>query len=563
VAVRLDQLFETFRNSRRATALFAGVLASAALLACLAASAHAADRVYWANDGFSTGSRIAYANLDGSGGAGVLNTTLAPSGSPRGVAIDIAGGKVYWTNRQQGVIAFAGLDASLGGSLNTSPLVPSFPNAAAVYPGTGKLYWGNEGGDSIAVANLNNTGGGVFPTGTATTDGPIAPAVDPGSGKIYWGNAQPANKISYANLNGSGGADINTSGATVNNPHGVAIDPVAGRIYWANIGNPAGSASSISWANLNGTGGGSLNTTGATLNTPIGLAIDPSARRIYWGNEGSNMTQVRNRISYADLDGGGGSDLSTPGATLSGPRSPVLLKRPSGTRAPAIAGGTTPGSTLSCSAGSWAGDLLGSWLYQAPQRLSYSWTRNGAAIAGASAASYRATAAGSYRCIVTASNPAGSRSQTSAARVITAAPSFGTKTQVTVRPRARRIPARGPVKVVVNNKNSFAVSARLSMRVLTRRARGSLAVAVSNGNDFSAAGKLLAQASRRGLVVKSKSFTVGAQAKKRVKLKLSKPFRRLLKKKHKLSVRLTLKVTDPAGNKRTLSKKVVLRLKKT
>ncbi len=439
MAVRLDQLFETFRNSRRATALFAGVLASAVLLACLAASAHAADRVYWANDGFSAGSRIAYANLDGSGGAGVLNTTLAPSGSPRGVAIDIAGGRVYWTNRQQGVIAFAGLDASLGGSLNTSPLVPSFPNAAAVYPGTGKLYWGNEGGDSIAVANLNNTGGGVLPTGTATADGPIAPAVDPGSGKIYWGNAQPANKISYANLNGSGGADINTSGATVNNPHGVAIDPVAGRIYWANIGNPAGSASSIAWANLDGTGGGSLNTTGATLNTPIGLAIDPSARRIYWANEAAGA----NTISYASLNGTGGSNLSTPGATLSGSRSPVLLKRPSGTGAPAISGGSSVGSALSCSRGSWAGDLLGSWLYRAPQRLGYSWTRNGAAISGATGASYTATTAGAYRCIVTASNPAGSASQTSAARVI-AAPSFGAKTQVTVRPARPANPRSRP-----------------------------------------------------------------------------------------------------------------------
>ena len=145
-----------------------------------------------------------------------------------------------------------------------------------------------------------------------------------------------------------------------------------------------------------------------------------------------------------------------------------------------------------------------------------------------------------------------------------AAPSFGAKTQVTVRLPARRIPGRGPVKVVVANKNSFAVSARLSIRYLTRRvrARGSLAVAVSNDNDFSAAGRLLAQASRRGLVVKSKPFSVGAHAKKRVDLKLSKPIRRLLKKKHKLSVRFTLKVSDPAGNKRTLSKKVVLKLKK-
>ena len=107
MAARLDQLFDALRNRRRVSALLAVLLASA----LLPASAHAADRVYWANDGSSSANRIAYANLNGSGGAGVLNTTGAPSGSPRGVAIDIAAGKVNWTNRQQGVIAFAGLDA--------------------------------------------------------------------------------------------------------------------------------------------------------------------------------------------------------------------------------------------------------------------------------------------------------------------------------------------------------------------------------------------------------------------------------------------------------------------
>jgi hypothetical protein len=295
----------------------------------------------------------------------------------------------------------------------------------------------------------------------------------------------------------------------------------------------------------------------------VGVAIDTTARRIYWANEKAGS----NSIAYASLNGGSNGTLATPGATLAGSRSPALLKAPSGAGAPAISGGSTAGSTLSCSRGTWAGDLPGSWLYRAPRSFAYSWTRNGVAIGGASGTTYRAATGGQYRCTVTASNPAGSASQTSAVRVVAApaAPAFGAKTQVTVRLPARRVPARAPVKVVVTNKNSFAVSARLSMRVLTRRVRGhgSVGVAVSNDNDFSAAAQLSAQASKRSPAVRSKRFRVGAHAKKRVKLRLPKPARRLLKRKGKLSVRLTLKVTDPAGSKRTVSKKVLLRLKKS
>jgi hypothetical protein len=555
VAVRLDQLFDILRSRRRLLALTTASFAATLILLSLAPLAHAADRVYWMNGG-ATANRIAFANLDGSGG-GNIGTAGAAFGEPRGIAIDLAAGKVFWTDRSLNRISFANLDGSGGGgALNIGSATVSGPNAAALNPAGGRIYWANELGNKISYASLNGSGGGDLSITGATLSEPIGPLVDPGSGRIYWANADTANKISYTGLNGGPGGDLNTGAATVANPHGLAIDPVTNRIYWANVGvGMSYTGQGISYANLDGSGGGDLTPTGATVSVPVGVAIDSSARRIYWANYGAN------KISSANLDGSGGRDLNTGAATLTGSRSPVLLTTPSGTGAPVIAGGSSVGSALSCSAGSWAGDLLGSWLYRAPQRLSYSWTRNGAAIPGATAASYTAAAAGDYRCIVTASNPAGSASQTSAARIV-AAPSFGAKTQVTVRLPARRIPGRGPVKVVVANKNTFAVSARLSMRVLTRRTRGSLAVAVSNGNDFSAAGRLLAQASRRGQVVRSKSFTVGAHAKKRVKLKLSKPVRRLLKKKHKVSVRLTLKVSDPAGNKRTLSKKVVLRFKK-
>jgi DNA-binding beta-propeller fold protein YncE len=508
-------------------ALLGWLLAAVALLACLASPAEAADRVYWANDQ-SPAPRISWANLDGSGGDDV-RTTGASSGAPRGVTIDVVGGKLYWTNPDNDRISFANLDGSgAGDDLYTGGATVDRPNAAAVYPAVGRIYWANEIGDRISFANLDGSGGGDLKTAGATVDVPIGPAVDPRSGRIYWGNANPVNRISFANLDGSGGANINTGSATVDNPHGVAIDPVTSRIYWANI-----AGQEISWANLDGTGGGDLKTSGATVSSPIGVAIDPEQRKIYWANWAAD------EISWANLDGSGGGDLKTPGATRDGSRSPVLLKAPSGAGAPAITGGSGPGAVLTCSQGAWAPDLLGSLLYRVPQSFAYSWTLDGAAIAGATGAIHATAGPGEYRCTVTASNLAGATSQTSAPDVVSP-PAFGARTLLTLRLAARKVPARGPLPVMVSNGNTFALTGKLSART-TRR------VSVSR---------------RQRLSIRSKSFAVGALAKKKVRLSLTKQLRRVLRRAGKLSLRLTATVVDPAGHTRATGRTVAPRLKK-
>jgi DNA-binding beta-propeller fold protein YncE len=537
LAARLEQALDTLGRCRRTLALPTALVASFLLVV---SPAQAADRVYWANDGFPSANRISWANIDGSGG-GSLTTTGTPNGRPRGVAIDVAAGRVYWTSPVENLISFTNLEGSGGGaSLNTGLATVNQPNAAAVHPAAGTIYWANENGDRISFAKLDSSGGGDLFTGAATVDVPIGPVVDPDSKRVYWANANPTNVISFANLDGTGGGNLDTTGATVNNPHGLALDPVAKRIYWANIGPTQNRVHVISYANLSGGGGGNLNTAGATVNVPVGVAIDPAARRIYWAN------QAGNKISFANLDGSGGRNLDTSGATLSGSRSPVLLKAPSGTGAPGITGAATTGSVLSCSPGSWAPDLLGSWLYRAPRSIAYSWTHDGAPIPGASDNTYTATAAGSYRCTASASNPAGSSSQTSVTHAVSPSasgpppinpappanpvqpllpPGFGAGTNVTMSLSTRRIRARGPVKVVVSNGNSFKVSGRLSAQTTDAAA-----------------------------------FVVGAEARKSVTLKLSKTLRRLLERNRKLSLRLSAKVSDPAGDTRTLRKKVSLRL---
>jgi hypothetical protein len=249
-------------------------------------------------------------------------------------------------------------------------------------------------------------------------ESPAGVAVDPGAGKIYWANFHnPGGSISWANLNESGGGNLTTTGATVEGPEGVAVDPVAGRIYWGNY-----HGTTISLANLNGSGGGELSTTGATVSSPSGLAIDPVTRRIYW----ANSTNPGGGISWAHLDGSGGGNLPTMGATVIDPAFPALLEAPSGSAEPTITPTTSviTGSMQTCGEGSWAPDEPSEFFYRAPQSYSFSWQRNGVEIPGTGAETFTPTQPGLYTCSVTATNYAGSSTETSAPLQIKASNAF-------------------------------------------------------------------------------------------------------------------------------------------
>ena len=117
---------------------------------------------------------------------------------------------------------------------------------------------------------------------------------------------------------------------------------------------------------------------------------------------------------------------------------------------------------------------------------------------------------------------------------------FGSKTLVTLRLGAPRIRARGPLPIRVANANGFAVTGSVSGKTTGP-------VVVSR---------------RRVVRLRARSFSVAANARKTVKLKLPAPLKRLLARTGKLSLRLTMKVKDPAGNTRTVKKRVTVRLKR-
>jgi DNA-binding beta-propeller fold protein YncE len=89
----------------------------------------------------------------------------------------------------------------------------------------------------------------------------------------------------------------------------------AGQIYWGNAGS---NTVPISFASLDGSGGGNLRTTGATPEAPWGVTIDAAAGKIYWVNNDNNIGQT-DGVSFANLDGSGGGTLNTPGVTGNNP----------------------------------------------------------------------------------------------------------------------------------------------------------------------------------------------------------------------------------------------------
>ncbi|MEA2330078.1 MAG: hypothetical protein QOH58_216 [Thermoleophilaceae bacterium] len=99
---------------------------------------------------------------------------------------------------------------------------------------------------------------------------------------------------------------------------------------------------------------------------------------------------------------------------------------------------------------------------------------------------------------------------------------FGARTLVSLRLAAKRIPAKGPVKVRVGNRNVFAIRGSLSAR-------------------------------RKRIKLGAKAFRVGAGAKRTVALRLPKQLRGMLLRRGRLVLRFQAKVRDPAGNTRTVT----------
>lgn len=442
-----------FGRSSSGRALVLGLTFGVLALLAFAGRAQATETVFWDNYSATPGS-IAFADITGNGG-GALNATGVTIDSPEGITFDPVTGRIYIASSSggtQGEIAYVNIDGSGGGVLSTPGAEVNSPYGVDIDPNTRIIYWANGSGGpgnngSIGWARLDGSGGGLLNTSGVTLDSPYKVAVSPANGRLFFGNGS-GTSIGYVNLDNSGGGTLDITGATTpSSLYAVAVDAAAGRVYWLDSSNEA---EHLSYASINGGGGGDVNLAGAVLKGGYGLAIDASLGRIYWANYG-NGEERANAIGFVNLSGGGGG-ITPASAPVDGPQDPLILKSPVGTGAPTLSRNPKNRAELTCSTGGWLADQPGSFVWQAPRSLAYQWTMNGTAVSGATAATFTATAPGSYACTVTASNSQGTATQAGAAVKVKAA-----KLKLTTKRKAKADPGdRVAFKVKAVNQGDLA-----------------------------------------------------------------------------------------------------------
>jgi PKD repeat protein len=223
----------------------------------------AGGKLYYADDDNLTLNSI---NLDGSNPE-VLFDGLTGIGS---VTVDSESGKVYWTNRTDGVVQRGNLDGS--GSVETVIEGLELPEGIAVH--NGKIYVSDVNvppvGENIYVANTNGSGLEVFVAGSWG----YGMAVDPVNERLYFGDQAvyddpDDNRIKSVNLNDNSDivtvATIEPIGANGSRTYGIGINTAENKIYWTDR-----SAGRIKSANLDGSG---VETVLVAEGSPRGIAL--------------------------------------------------------------------------------------------------------------------------------------------------------------------------------------------------------------------------------------------------------------------------------------------------
>jgi hypothetical protein len=207
--------------------------------------------------------------------------------SPRALAIDSAGGKMYWTDQTADRIQRANLDGS-----NVETIVSGLVDLLGIELDTNarKMYWVDAASQKIQRANLD----GSAVQDVITSQGGLWDlAIDTATAKIYWGNMND-NSIRRANLDGSG-VELLWTGGELSNLRALALDLSAGKLYWADSGTQQ-----ILRANLNGTSPEVIADGSVLAQSPLWwMTVDSREGKIYWTD------LYRDTLFRMNLDGSG------------------------------------------------------------------------------------------------------------------------------------------------------------------------------------------------------------------------------------------------------------------
>ena len=242
------------------------------VLGTAAAAPAAADELIFAdvlNPGDPLGNSIRGVSTGGLG----LRTIVPTGGGVRGIDVDVATGRVYWTDVDNFVIRRARLDGTGQEDVVTAGL--AFPSALRLNPTDGKVYWGDQTNEELVRVNTD----GTVREPLTTTPFFRGLAIDHVNARMYWTVSITAStgRILRANLDGTDQQTvIPTSGANFK-PGNIALDLAGGKIYWTDA-----VARFLRRANLDGTNIENL-FDGTFVGPPKGLVLDLVNAQLYWG----------------------------------------------------------------------------------------------------------------------------------------------------------------------------------------------------------------------------------------------------------------------------------------
>jgi len=237
--------------------------------------------MYWVNESVGTLQSLTGSSVD---------RLLTNVQNVTSVAVDMAGGKVYWaeqTGNNSGRIRRANLN---GTSVQLVRDLTSAPRRIALDTVNGKLYLTSSRGK---VQRMNLNGSSFQADHIVNLDAPRGIAIDTADAKVYWTEQTGNNsgRIRRANLNGS---NVQLVKDLTSAPQGLAVDTANGKLYLTN------SWGKVQRMNLNGSG--FQPNLIVNLDAPRGIAVHIAGRKIYWTERGS--------IRRANLDGSNRQDVA-------------------------------------------------------------------------------------------------------------------------------------------------------------------------------------------------------------------------------------------------------------
>jgi len=374
-----------------------------------APGASAEDKLFWVD---LENNQVMTMPLDGSAAPGPLD--IAPAqvyGDPQFTApgsldYDPETGRLYWPNSGfPADISWAGADGSGGGVLGEPSPPIQYPLGLSLDGDTDTLYVSGGLGQSVATMSLDGTQGSWALNDDNFRDGILADA----QGSTLW-LAGPE-WVTWGNLDGTGSLDTHMPSYFMN--AGYAVDRDTDRLYGTWYPGPD-EPSEIGWMATDASTDGSIVPTGVDVIMASSTAIDHDTGSLYWANATpwGEIGDTRG-IFRMPLTGGAGTRIAASEVIGGESGGLIILKVPRATGDPALTGGTTVGSELTCSEVDWAGDRPEAHYFRSPVTEAVTWTRDGAAIEGATGTTLVASQPGTYECTRTGTNAAGTGSASS------------------------------------------------------------------------------------------------------------------------------------------------------